>query len=176
MPTLSGPHNTSAFKKGLWWKIVISAVILTTLGLFFGRYCVAQNLDWYTNLRMPFFAPAAWLPKVLWIVVYILMGGSLGIIWHINAVKQYPIIKKFSKVSIIIFLIHLVFNYAYPTLLFGMGKPVLALINILILIAFVIVLIRRFFRLDRVAAFLLTPYLIWLVYATALNIAVIVLN
>jgi len=44
------------------------------------------------------------------------------------------------------------------------------------MLAFIIILIRHFFRLDRVAAFLLVPYLLWVTFATILNISIIVLN
>lgn len=176
MPTLSGPHNTSSFKKGLWWKVLTSVVILAALGFCIGKCSVDQNMSWYGHLNIPFYAPAPWLSKIMWAISYVLIGGSFGIIWHIRTVKRYPIIKKFAKGSMIIFGIHLLFNYLHPVFLLKLEMPVVALIDILILVGFILGLIKRFFRLDRIASFLLVPYFLWVIYNLAVNIAIVVIN
>ena len=132
--------------------------------------------EWYKTLNQPFFAPPRWLPWVMWMIVYILMGGAIGIIWQIKAINRYPIITKFAKRGIIVFVLHFIFVFIYPTFLFGLHMPGLALADLIIILAFIVILIRHFFRLDRVAAYLLIPYFIWGLYAAALNIAIIILN
>lgn len=176
MQILSGPHNTSSFKKGLFIRVLISILILGSLGIFSSRLAMSGHVEWYKTLNQPFFAPPRWLPWILWMVVYILMGGALGIIWQIKAINRYPIITKFARRGIIIFIIHFLFVFIYPSLLFGLHHPVIALVDLIIILAFTVILIRHFFRLDRVAAFLLIPYFLWCLYAATLNISIIVLN
>jgi tryptophan-rich sensory protein len=172
----SGPHNTSSFKNGLWWKILISIFVLLGLGTLSGLSSMSGFQGWYDSLNKPFFTPPNWLFGPAWSVLYILMGGSLGIIWQVVAIGRYPIIIKFAKRGIVIFLIHFLFNLAWTPIFFGMQMPGLALVIIFILLALIIILIRHFYRLDRLAAFLLIPYLLWVSFATALNIAIVVLN
>ncbi|HLW30590.1 MAG TPA: TspO/MBR family protein [Brumimicrobium sp.] len=172
----SGPHNTSSFKSGLWWKIVISALVFLGLGTLSGLCSMNGYESWYNDLNKPFFNPPAWIFGPTWTILYILMGGSFAIIWHIVAIGRYPIIVKFAKRGVVIFLIHFLFNLAWTPIFFGLQMPGLALVIIFILLAFIIILIRHFFRLDRLSAFLLIPYLLWVSFATALNLAIVVLN
>src|SRR5690554_8018052 len=104
------------------------------------------------------------------------MGGSFAIIWQIVAIGRYPIIIKFAKRGLVIFLFHFVLNLAWTPIFFGLQMPVLALVVIFMLWALVIILIRHFYRLDRLSAFLLFPYLLWISFATALKLAIVVLN
>lgn len=171
-----GPHNTPSFKKGLFIRILISILVLGSLGVLSSRLAMTGHVEWYKTLNQPFFAPPRWLPWILWMVVYILMGASFGIVWQIKAINRYPIITKFARRGINVFLIHFIFVFIYPTLLFGMRHPVIALVNLIVILAFIVILIRHFYRLDRIAAFLLIPYFIWCLYAAALNISIIVLN
>ena len=172
----SGPHNTSSFKSGLWWKIVISSMVFLGLGTLSGLSSMSGFEVWYDSLNKPFFTPPGWLFGPAWTVLYILMGGSFGIIWQMVAVGRYPIIIKFAKRGLVIFLIHFLLNLAWTPIFFGLHMPGLALVVILIILALIIILIRHFFRLDRLSAFLLVPYLLWISFATALNLAIVVLN
>lgn len=172
----SGPHNTSTFKSGLWWKILICSVVFLGLGTLSGLSTIESIQGWYDQLNKPFFTPPNWLFGPAWTLLYILMGGSVGIIWQIVSIGRYPIIIKFAKRGIVLFLIHFLFNLAWTPIFFGWHKPGLALAVIFIILAFIIILIRHFFRLDRLSAFLLVPYLIWVSYATALNLAIVIMN
>lgn len=176
MQTHSGPHNTSSFKNGLWWKILICSLGILGLGTLSGLASMGDFKVWYNTLNKPFFTPPSWLFGPAWTVLYILMGGSLAIIWQIVSISRYPIIKKFAKRGLVIFLIHLLFNLAWSPIFFGLQMPGLALIVIFIMLALIFILIRHFFRLDRLSAFLLVPYFLWVLFATALNLAIVVLN
>lgn len=172
----TGPHNTSTFKAGLWWKILICSLAFVGLGSLSGLSSMGDFQEWYSELNKPAFTPPNWLFGPAWTVLYILMGGSLGIIWQIVTVSRYPIVIRFAKRGIVIFLIHFLFNLAWTPIFFGWHKTGLALAVIFIILAFIVILIRHFFRLDRVSAFLLVPYLAWVTYATLLNLAIVIMN
>jgi len=176
MQTHSGPHNTSSFKNGLWWKILICSLGILGLGTLSGLVSMGNFQVWYNTLNKPFFTPPNWLFGPAWSVLYILMGGSLAIIWQIISISRYPTIIKFAKRGLIIFLIHLLVNLAWSPIFFGLQMTGLALVVIFIMLALIIILIRHFYRLDRLSAFLLIPYLLWVSFATALNLAIVVLN
>lgn len=172
----SGPHSTSSFKKGIFIRVLISILIFGCIGILSSRLAMINHENWYSTLNQPFFAPPRWLPWMLWSIVYILMGGAFGIIWQIKAINRYPIITKFARRGMVIFIIHFLFVFIYPTLLFGLHHPVFALVDLIIILIFIVILIRHFYRLDRLSSFLLIPYFIWCLYAAALNISIIVLN
>lgn len=170
------PHSKSSFKKGLWWKIAISAIVFLGLGTLSGIATSGSIQDWYSTLIKPPFNPPSWLFGPTWAVLYILMGGSFGIIWQVAANGRYPIIIRFAKRGLVIFGIHFLLNLAWTPVFFGLQSPGVAMIIIILMLAMIIILIRHFFRLDRVAAFLLVPYLLWVIFATVLNIGIVVLN
>lgn len=169
------PDNSSP-KNGVWWKMIVSIFILGAVGFLFSKYPAEQGGGWYHQLRQPPFAPPYWLPFVMWTLVYILMGCSVGMIWHHAAKNPDSRIIKLAKAGIALFIIHLIFNLLYPLILIGYHLPLVSLIDILLLIVFIIVLILRFYRISQIASFLLIPYLFWIIYATLLNISIIVLN
>lgn len=168
--------DNSLSKKKAWWKMVTATVILGTLAYIFSRYPSQLGEGWYHQLQQPFFAPPYWLPFVMWSIVYILMGCSIGIIWHYAAKSPSPKTVNRAKKGIVLFGIHLLFNLIFPVILIGFHLPIIAFLDILLLIIFIIVLIWHFNPINRSAAYLLLPYLIWIIYASALNLAIIILN
>src|SRR5690554_6654362 len=102
----TGPHNTSTFKAGLWWKILICALTFVGLGSLSGLASMGNFQEWYNELNKPAFTPPNWLFGPAWTILYVLMAGSLGIIWQIVSVSRYPIVIKFAKRGVVIFLIH----------------------------------------------------------------------
>src|SRR5690554_5014137 len=95
----SGPHNTSTFKSGLWWKIVVSSIVFLGLGILSGLCSMNGYEAWYDELNKPFFNPPAWVFGPAWTILYILMGGSFAIIWQIVAIGRYPIIRSEEHTS-----------------------------------------------------------------------------
>jgi tryptophan-rich sensory protein len=67
------------------------------------------------------------------------------------------------------FLIQLALNAAWSPLFFGLHRPDLAFVNILLLLGAIVWTMTSFARVDRIAAGLLLPYLLWVAFATVLN-------
>lgn len=104
------------------------------------------------------------------------MGLSFARIWQVVTKNRYPIVRRFARRGLYIFIIHFVFNLAWTPVFFALNAPGWAAVIIFILLAFIAILIRHFFRVDRFAAFLLIPYLIWVMFASILNLSIYVLN
>src|SRR5699024_3675399 len=167
-----GSHS----RKDIWWKMIVSIAILGLLGFIFSRYPAENGDGWYHQLELPYFAPPYWLPFVMWTLVYILMGCSVGIIWQYAAKSENTQLKSRAKKGLLFFGIHLLFNLFFPIILIGFHKPIIGLIDIVILLVFIVFLIRFFRPINRVASNLLIPYFLWILYATMLTVAIIVLN
>ncbi len=163
-------------KKEALGKMLLSTIILAGLAFLCSHYPAETGGGWYHQLKQPVFAPPYWLPFAMWTLVYILMGCSAGILWHNAAQNKDTQLASRAKKGLVLFAIHLIFNLIFPVILIGFHKPVIGMIDLLILLGFIGYMIRYFQPINRLAARLLIPYFIWIVYAGALNAAIIVLN
>ena len=149
----------------LFGALAVTAAAAVIAGLF------SMNAkEVYGTLKMPAFAPPAALFAPVWIVLYLLMGISLFLV--IRHGLKTPGVK--SAVSY--FILQLFFNVLWSLLFFTLGLRVAALADILILFFYILITIFKFHRIDKTAAYLLIPYLVWVAYASVLNLAIVVLN
>lgn len=157
-------------------KVVVSIIVIVSLGSLSGILSSSSISDWYETLEKPFFNPPSWIFGPAWMTLYVLMGISFARIWQVAVRSRYPLVNRFAKRGVIVFIIHFIFNLVWTPIFFGLKEPGWALVNIFIILGFIIILIRHFIRIDRIAAFLLIPYLIWVTFATVLNVAIVYLN
>jgi tryptophan-rich sensory protein len=151
-------------------KKLISALILPQLAGLAGSQFVTPNLDsWYSGLSKPVFTPPNWLFAPAWTTLFVLMGISLYFVYVSEKSKNRDIFITF-------FYIQLLLNFLWNVLFFGLNNPLLGLIEIIILIATVVVTMVYGFKVKKVSGYLLIPYILWLCFATALNIGIFVLN
>ncbi|MFB9903695.1 TspO/MBR family protein [Allokutzneria oryzae] len=120
----------------------------------------------YTALRQPDWAPPSWLFGPMWTVLYVLLALSGWLYWRAGAAKS----------GLIAYAAGLVLNAAWSPLFFGNGLRTVALVDIIALDIVVVACIWLFSQRSRAAALLQVPYLAWILFATALNTALVVLN
>lgn len=144
-------------------KLIISLALPQLAGIIGSLFTSPAISGWYANLIKPSFSPPNWLFGPVWILLYILMGISVYLIWQ--KIEQ----DKKAKGAMRLFWIHLFFNAVWSIIFFGLQNPGLAFINIVIIWLLIIVLIIKFWKINRWAACLLMPYLLWVSFATVLN-------
>jgi tryptophan-rich sensory protein len=125
---------------------------------------------WYTNLHKPFFNPPDWVFAPVWMTLYVMMGVSSFLIW------QKDLEYKPVRVAMTWYIIQIILNAIWTPLFFGMQSPLLGLVDVIGLLAAIIVTIVLFFKISRLAALLLVPYLAWVSFAAVLNAAIYLLN
>jgi len=125
---------------------------------------------WYADLKKPSFNPPDWVFAPVWTTLFLLMGISLYLVWS----KETP--GKSKKASVAAFAIQLALNSLWSFLFFGLHAPLFGLLEIVVLWFFILLTLFLFYRLSRLAAFLLLPYLLWVSFATVLNYALFALN
>ncbi|CAM4178408.1 TspO/MBR family protein [Gillisia limnaea] len=156
--------------KKLLFRSSIAIVICLFFGFLGGVATQAGIDDWYPALEKPFFTPPNWLFGPVWIVLYILMGISAGIVWS----------KGFYHVWVQTALYHfgfqLLLNGFWSLLFFGLKEPFWALLNIISLFIVILLTIKWFKIISNTAAYLLIPYAICVLYAAALNFEIWRLN
>jgi tryptophan-rich sensory protein len=125
---------------------------------------------WYSTLIKPSFNPPNWIFGPVWTTLYILMGIALYLVWDKGTNK------KAVRTAIWVFFIHLVVNCLWSVVFFGLHSLSGGIIVILILLAMIIILMKLFYPINRWAAYLLAPYLLWVSFATVLNMTLWLLN
>lgn len=151
-------------------KIVISIIICLAIGGI-GGYATSSSIDtWYTTINKPSFNPPNWVFAPVWTLLYFLMGLATGIVWHEKKEKPFAII------GLRFFAIQLVLNLLWSFLFFYFESPILALIELTILIVFVFITIKWYQRINKTAHFLLYPYFAWICFAWFLNYAIWSIN
>ena len=125
---------------------------------------------WYAGLAKPAFTPPNGLFPVAWTLLYAMMALA---VWRILAL---PRDRPGRSAAVAAFFAQLALNGLWSFAFFGARSPLAGLAVILALVAAILATMRLFWRLDRMAALLLAPYLAWVAYATVLNEAIWRLN
>ena len=151
--------------------LLIFSIAISELAGIIGSFGTISSISsWYVYLNKPIFNPPNYIFGPVWTVLYTMMGISLYFVW----VKGYK--NEQVKRAVNIFFIHLVVNTLWSIVFFGLHQLGLAMLIILILLGMILYLIKIFWPIDRGASYLLVPYLLWVSFATILNLAIWRLN
>jgi tryptophan-rich sensory protein len=150
-------------------KLIISLFLPVIVGGFSGYYTVEGVKDWYFTINKPAFTPPNELFGPVWTVLYILMGISLFRISDLPASKE-------RNAALSIFGIQLLLNFLWSILFFKFHFICLALVDIVLLWGMIFSMILRFRKLDTWASYFQIPYLLWVSFASILNISILYLN
>ena len=148
------------------WKLLISLVIPFLASAIGGLFTASSVSTWYLTLIKPSFNPPSWVFGPVWTILYLLMGISLYLVW----------IKKFDKNAFTFFGIQLVLNALWSILFFGLKSPLFAFIEIVLLWIAILITVIYFYRINKISAYLLIPYILWVSFAAILNFAIFILN
>jgi tryptophan-rich sensory protein len=130
----------------------------------------SQSVDtWFVGIIKPSFNPPNYLFAPVWTVLYLLMGISFYLILTANKTTQ-------RKKAIIIFSIQLLLNFCWSFLFFKYHWLGIAFIEILLIWLSIISMILIFYKVNKTAALLQLPYLLWVSFASILNGAIWWLN
>jgi len=152
------------------FKLLISLIACICAGLIGSIFTRDSIPNWYSLLQKPLFTPPNWLFAPIWFLLYVLMGVSAFLVWRKGSGNHQV------RESLFIFLIQLVLNALWSFAFFGLKSPLSGLIVIIPLWTAILLTIVNFFRVSRLAAFLLLPYIVWVSFATALNFSIYLLN
>ena len=146
---------------------IVSIAIALAVGVLSALLSMRGMRD-FEQLRQPPLSPPGWLFPVVWTVLYILMGVSAARVYLADTADTGP--------ALLIYGFQLIVNALWSPVFFTLGLRLVAFVWLLILIALVVVMIIRFKRVDVPAGDLQFPYLMWLLFAGYLNLAVFLLN
>lgn len=135
-----------------------------------GRLASTPQIEnWYAALEKPAFNPPNWAFPVAWTTIYVLMAYAL---FRILGHAPVPV----RRVAILAFAAQILLNIAWPWAFFWAQSPLAGLVVIAPLWVAIAATLLAFWRLDRLAALCLAPYLAWVSFAVVLNAEVYRLN
>lgn len=149
-----------------WKKLIIITLLTFFVGSFFNFFTM-NNMETFKELSKPIDVPGILFP-IIWTILYLLMSVSYYIISNSND-KQ----KDESKT---IYIVQLIINSLWSLIFFGFEAYLLAFIWIIILLIAVIVMIVKFYKVNRLSAYLQIPYVLWIIFAGYLNLSIYILN
>ncbi len=151
-------------------RLIISIAICQSAGVLGALFTTPSITTWYNFLNQPALRPPNWLFGPVWTILYTLMGISLYWIWSKNTKK-----KEIGG-ALQLFTVQLIFNVTWSMIFFSLHDLSLSLLNIAALWILIIVVIIKFYRIDKKAGLILLPYLVWVSFASYLNYAIWFLN
>jgi translocator protein len=150
-------------------KLISSLLLPLAIGGIAGMFTSAAIPGWYASLNQPSFNPPNWVFGPVWTALYTIMGISFFMIWSLEAGKE-------RNQAMLIFMVQLLLNFCWSFFFFYFNMIGVALVDILLLWVMIVFMLVRFYKLKPLAAYLNIPYLLWVSFATALNIAYFFLN
>ena len=147
-------------------KFVFALVVVLSAAVI-GNLATIPNIPvWYAGLVKPSFNPPNWIFGPVWSTLYAMMIVSF---WRV-------LLRGASVAVIAVFIVQMALNGFWSVAFFAMHDIALALAVVLVLEALILVTIFLFGRIDRLAAWLLAPYALWVGFASILNATILSLN
>ena len=129
-----------------------------------------SSAAWYAQLVKPFFAPPASVFGPVWTVLYVVIAISFGYV-----LLQY--LKRRLPLAVLLpFVVNLLANLAYTPIQFGLKNNALASVDIVLVLGSLIWAMVVIWQRARWVALVNLPYLLWVVFATVLQLSITWLN
>jgi tryptophan-rich sensory protein len=146
------------------------SILVAQLAGVLGSFFTAPNIQtWYVFLEKPFFSPPNWLFAPAWIILYALMGIAAFLIWQKRG-------ESGAKSALYLYGIQLLLNALWSVVFFGLQNPFLAFLLILALWLLIVLVMVKFWKIERIAGILFVPYVAWVSFAAILNFSIWQLN
>ena len=142
-------------------------LLITFLASAIGGFTTTSFKEpWYSQIILPSYNPPSWVFAPVWTLLYVMMSIAIWKIW----------INSFDFKLMKLYFIHLFFNGTWSIVFFGFHQIGLALINLVIIVIFIIMLMKKYLIRDRFSFYLMIPYFLWSSYALILNSSIFLLN
>ena len=149
-----------------WALFCVPLIVL--LGFLGGKLGSPDTL-WFQSLTKPAIFPPSAAFGIVWAILYVMIGFALALV--VSAWGAYG-----RGLAVALFAVHFVFNLAWTAVFFGMQNMQGGLIVLGCAVVTLLPVLWSFFRVRKIAAYMLVPYFAWVCFASALNYQFIVAN
>lgn len=142
-----------------WSAALVSLAAVTAVAMFGAQFTPGA---WYAALAKPAWNPPAWVFGPVWTTLYLMMAIAAWRVWRVAGLRP-------ARDAFLLYFAQLALNACWSMLFFGWRRPDLALAEILVLLVLILATAHQFRCHDRLAAWLLAPYALWVGFAAFLN-------
>ena len=129
------------------------------------------NMMLYGEIAQPPLAPPPIIFPIVWTILYILMGIGSARVY----LKKQAMPREVTR-ALRIYALQLGFNFFWSLIFFNLRAFLFAFIWLIALWGLIIVMLFKFYKIDKIAAIINIPYLLWVTFAAYLNLAIYILN
>ncbi len=148
---------------------IVPVVICFLVGFVAGQLQSDAIENWYPYLNKPSLTPPNVVFPVAWSILYLCMGVSIGFILNSRDIVGRTYL-------IWLFIVQLTINFFWSIFFFYLQNPFLGLMDIILLDIFILLYIYRSYPVNKVSSILFVPYLLWVGFATYLNLYIYLNN
>ncbi|MGN0661431.1 MAG: TspO/MBR family protein [Oscillospiraceae bacterium] len=152
----------STLKSTILW-VIITLAVGSASSLF-----IKGASEIYTSMQRPAFAPPYYVFPIVWSAVYIIIGIAAGLIRSTGSPYRTP--------ALVLYCLQLIVNFFWPIIFFRLRNCEFALVWLILLWIMVFSMLFDFKKINKLAGYLIIPYLLWLTFATYLNYFACALN
>lgn len=149
--------------------LIISVLLTEGIG-FLSGFLSMNSTSAYENLNKPTFSPPGWVFPVVWTILFFLMAVAAYRIWMKG--KAGDDVSK----ALVLYTIQLFFNFLWSIIFFRFRLYAIAFLELLLLLVFILLTTFEFYKIDKISAYLMIPYIAWVSFAGVLNYAIWMLN
>ncbi len=149
-------------------KLIRNVGIPLILGFIAGGLTNSDVKAFGEAAEMPFFAVPGWVFPIVWTILYTLMGIAAYIIDTEKSIGK----KRATALNAL----QLFFNFCWSFIFFTFGAYLLSFVWIIVLLVLIVLTTVEYYKINKTAAYLLIPYIIWVAFASVLNFSIYLLN
>lgn len=151
-------------------RLLISIAIPLLVGGISGYFTVTGVESWYQTIQKPAWNPPNWIFGPVWTTLYAMMGVALWLVWKEDTSRELKLIAGF------LFAAQLILNFFWSVIFFKLEQPGWAFAEMMVLWLAILATIFAFGQVNKLAAWLLVPYISWVSFAAMLNFTIWRLN
>ena len=145
---------------------ILSAVAVGGLSAFFTR----NNMDINNDVLMPPLSPPPIVFAIVWSLLFILMGISAAMVYNTDTERNL------KQSALITYTLSLIVNFSWNIIFFNLRAFGFAFFWLLLLLFLIVLTILKYYKINKVAAYLQIPYAVWVSFAGYLTLCIWWLN
>ena len=158
-------HDTSLDLRGELTSLLVFLALVAAAAITGAQF---EPGEWYEQLEKPAWTPPNWLFGPVWSALYIAIAVAGWRVWRLARPRWTPAVWLWCT--------QLVLNVLWSWLFFSLHRPLLALLDLLLLATSIAGFVVLAHAHSRLASWLFAPYLLWVLFAGALNLAIVLRN
>lgn len=152
------------------WRLLILSILISFGVGGISALFTRNSMSTYKNYNQPVFAPPSIVFPIIWTILFILMGISAYLIF-VSKVN-----KKLKFKALFLYGLQLFINFFWAIIFFDFAMIFFGFVWIVFLWIIVLLMTINFYKINRTAAYLQIPYLLWITFASYLNLGIYIFN